>query len=97
MSRTYSENIDLDDTVVDDFGELESDEPSNHSTSSKPMVRPIHAKRTIVDAFNTINEYAPKSRLCNDLFIRCAEVHDNRMKVNADKRTSQLVRKKKGM
>lgn len=65
-------DLDLENEIVDDFGELEEDNLSRKRKLSP--VKPIHSdKWTIVDAFNTVNEHLPKSQLGKDLYIKCAE------------------------
>lgn len=76
ISSMMNKNFDLKsvfgDEIVDDFGELEEEMPDRNN-GRKGAVQPIHADWTIVDAFNVINEHAPKSCLRNELFVKCAE------------------------
>lgn len=72
MSRNYTIDIDLEDEIIDDFGELES-EKKTITKNTKAAVRPIHAEWDIVKAFNAVNENAPKSRLSHDFLVKCAE------------------------
>lgn len=72
MRRNYTIDIDLEDEIIDDFGELES-EKKTITKNTKAAVRPIHAEWDIVKAFNAVNENAPKSRLSHDFLVKCAE------------------------
>ena len=74
MKKKFPFNLEMDDEIFDDFGEI--DEPRELEEEDDSKVRPIHAEWTIVNAFNTINEYAPKSQLKKSLFVRCAEAFD---------------------
>ena len=64
-------DIELDDEFMDNFGDIE--DPEGEPETESMTVTPIHDDWNIVKAFNVINEFAPKSRLKKDLFIRCAE------------------------
>lgn len=67
-------DIELDD-FVDDFGEVDTPSPITKQKKGK-KIQPIHSdKWTIVEAFNTINEHLPKSKLSKELFILCAEAY----------------------
>lgn len=72
MSRKISLDQVYENVIVDDFGEIDN-KTNDDIVEQKAAVRPIHADWTIVDAFNVINLHAPKSRLGNELFVKCAE------------------------
>ena len=75
MNKNFPVDLEIDDEIFDDFGEL-NEFGGSERESSVCDVHPIHAEWTIVDAFNTINEYVPKSQLKKDLFVKCAEAFD---------------------
>lgn len=76
MSRETPFELELDDELFDDFGELDDEADDNSQPREKTMIT-IHSDNwTIVEAFNVINEELPKSQLEKDLFVRCAEAFD---------------------
>lgn len=76
MSKDFPFELDLDDELDDDFGELDDEDEGNNQPQNKTMITIHSDKWTIVDAFNTINEELPKSQLGRELYVRCAEAFD---------------------
>ena len=75
MRPDFPIDLDLEDDIYDDFGELDDfDEPEKDVSDCD--LEPIHAEWSIVEAFNVINEHAPKSQLKKKLFVKCAEAFD---------------------
>lgn len=74
MKRNFFD-FEVNDEILDAFGELEeAEQPKRIPVAG--AVRPIHMEWNIVNAFNVINEHAPKSRMGKDLFVECAEAFD---------------------
>lgn len=69
--RNDLETIEID--LVDDFGEPT---PRKRKPRAIKPDKPIHMDWTIVNAFDTINRFAPGSLLDKDLFFVCAEAFD---------------------